>query len=42
MLIAVTGLDVVLFLALARAMRITEVTSVMDLVISRLRPSTSA
>jgi putative peptidoglycan lipid II flippase len=37
-LLAVTGaVDVVVFLALARAMRITEVTSVMNLVTSRLR-----
>ncbi len=37
-LLVVTGtVDVVVFLALARAMRITEVTSVMNLVTSRLR-----
>ncbi|HZJ05982.1 MAG TPA: murein biosynthesis integral membrane protein MurJ [Nocardioidaceae bacterium] len=39
MMLAVTGLDVVLFLTLARAMRITEVTSIMDLATSRLRRS---
>jgi len=42
MLVATTGLDVVLFLALARVMRIAEVTSVMDLVSNRLRRSTNA
>ncbi len=36
MLLLVTGLDVVVFLVLARAMRITEVTSVLDLVTARL------
>ena len=36
MLSFTTGLDIALFLALARVMRITEVTSVMDLVTSRL------
>jgi len=42
MLVATTGLDVVLFLALARLMRIAEVTSAMDLVSNRLRRSTNA
>ncbi len=36
MLLLVAGLDVVVFLTLARAMRITEVTSVLDLVTARL------
>jgi putative peptidoglycan lipid II flippase len=36
MLLLVGGTDVVLFLVLARAMRITEVTSLMDLVTARL------
>ena len=36
MLLLVTGLDVVVFLVLARLMRITEVTSVLDLVTARL------
>ncbi len=36
MLVMTTGVDVVLFLVLARMMRITEVTAVMDLVAARL------
>jgi putative peptidoglycan lipid II flippase len=36
MLVILTGVDVVVFLALARVMRIVEVTSVMDLVAARL------
>jgi putative peptidoglycan lipid II flippase len=36
MLVVLTGVDVVVFLALARVMRIVEVTSVMDLVAARL------
>jgi putative peptidoglycan lipid II flippase len=36
-LFATTAIDIVLFVTLARAMRISEVTSVMDLVTSRLR-----
>lgn len=40
MLVGSAGLDVLLLLILTRLMRITEVTSVMDLVTSRLRRST--
>jgi putative peptidoglycan lipid II flippase len=36
MLALVTGLDIVVFLVLARLMRIKEVTGVMDLVAARL------
>jgi hypothetical protein len=37
MLALTGGLDIVVFLVLARAMRITEVTSVLTLVTGRLR-----
>ena len=37
-LVVITGADVLVFLALTRALRLTEVTAVLDTVTRRLRP----